>query len=171
MRTIRHQTVNDHHQSGAHSSAARTETLAGGRWAGGDADAENYIIFRGLSYLHADNRLIHRVEQFDPVFSPIRKAVRDEADDLEHDCGRGMGRDPVRVILGRHEAHDVAADHVLAAHAAQEPHDLVDPETLAAGLEVGDRRRHGRVETVQIERDVEGGIAKMTSRSEEQCCP
>ena len=88
MRTIRHQTVNDRHQFGAHFSAVRTETQRLKR----DEDAKNEIIYSELSYPRADSRLILRAEQIEPVFSPVSWLV-------------GHGHGPPRCPRKEHRGH------------------------------------------------------------------
>ena len=55
--------------------------------------------------------------------------------------------------------HDITADDVLAADATKESHHLIDAEPFDARLDVGHPGGDHRIETVEVERDVERAIA------------
>ena len=81
-----------------------------------------------------------------------RQTVGDQADQLEGDRRRDHRGDAAREILRRHQADDVAADHILPTDGAEKTHGLVDRESSEARLEVRNGRRDARIQAVQVER-------------------
>ena len=86
---------------------------------------------------------------------------RDHGNHFEHHRGGNHGGDLVRVILGRHQTDNIAANNIHAADSMQKRHRLIDTEAANTQFDIRHRRGNCGIKAVEVKGNIDRPAASV----------